>query len=104
MLWPPWFQNDSIQKAVQLSETRLPALALLELASAVSLTSADAGVSRLAAHNLRVIAIAERRPDVPSSAKGDDERVKRFTIYDQIGDPKTIITGSCSPMWLCTCV
>ncbi|THH13571.1 hypothetical protein EW146_g6666 [Bondarzewia mesenterica] len=85
--------DNTIQRAMQLSEDRLPALVLLELASAVSLTSADPGVSRLAAHNLRVVAIAERRPEAPNSGSSDEERAKRFTIYDQIGDPKTVVIG-----------
>jgi neurofibromin 1 len=79
---------------MQLSEDRVPAFALLELASAVSLTSADTGVSNLAAQTLRLIAIAERQPDVPvNPALTEEERVSRHAVYEKIGAPKTLITG-----------
>ncbi|KAF8270977.1 hypothetical protein EI94DRAFT_1797570 [Lactarius quietus] len=85
---------DSIARLMQLSEDRVPAFALLELASAVSLTSADTGVSNLAAQTLRLIAIAERQPDVPvNPALTEEERVSRHAVYEKIGAPKTLITG-----------
>ncbi len=81
---------------MQLSKHRVPAFALLELASAVSLTSADTGVSNLAAQTLRLIAIAERQPDVPiNPALTEEERVSRHAVYEKIGAPRTIITGQC---------
>jgi len=81
---------------MQLSEHRVPAFALLELASAVSLTSADIGVSNLAAQTLRLIAIAERQPDVPiNPALSEEERVSRHAVYEKIGAPRTVITGQC---------
>jgi hypothetical protein len=80
---------------MQLSEHRVPAFALLELASAVSLTSADTSVSNLAAQTLRLIAIAERQPDVPiNPALTEEERVSRHAVYEKIGAPRTLITGS----------
>lgn len=85
---------DSVARQMQLSEDRVPAFALLELASAVSLTSADTGVSNLAAQTLRLIAIAERQPDVPvNPALTEEERVSRHAVYEKIGAPKTVITG-----------
>ena len=79
---------------MQLSKHRVPAFALLELASAVSLTSADTGVSNLAAQTLRLIAIAERQPDVPiNEALTEEERVSRHAVYEKIGAPRTVITG-----------
>jgi neurofibromin 1 len=79
---------------MQLSKHRVPAFALLELASAVSLTSADTGVSNLAAQTLRLIAIAERQPDVPiNPALTEEERVSRHAVYEKIGAPRTVITG-----------
>ncbi|KAH9030143.1 hypothetical protein EDB85DRAFT_1456161 [Lactarius pseudohatsudake] len=85
---------DSVSRLMQLSEDRVPAFALLELASAVSLTSADTGVSNLAAQTLRLIAIAERQPDVPvNPALTEEERVSRHAVYEKIGAPKTVITG-----------
>jgi hypothetical protein len=81
---------------MQLSKHRVPAFALLELASAVSLTSADTGVSNLAAQTLRLIAIAERQPDVPiNPALTEEERVSRHAVYEKIGAPRTVITGQC---------
>ncbi|KAI0306901.1 hypothetical protein B0F90DRAFT_1915023 [Multifurca ochricompacta] len=85
---------DSIARLMQLSGHRVPAFALLELASAVSLTSADTGVSNLAAQTLRLIAIAERQPDVPvNPALTEEERVSRHAVYEKIGAPRTVITG-----------
>lgn len=81
---------------MQLSKHRVPAFALLELASAVSLTSADTGVSNLAAQTLRLIAIAERQPDVPiNPALTEEERVSRHAVYEKIGAPRAVITGQC---------
>lgn len=81
-----------------MAESRVPALALMEIASAVCLASADSAVSRLSAHNLRVIALAERMVNVKvHEAWSEEDRVKRFTAYEQIGDPKIIVTGKQSP-------
>ncbi|KAF8506037.1 hypothetical protein F5888DRAFT_1937943 [Russula emetica] len=86
--------SDSVARLMQLSKHRVPAFALLELASAVSLTSADTGVSNLAAQTLRLIAIAERQPDVPiNPALTEEERVSRHAVYEKIGAPRTVITG-----------
>ncbi|KAA1466679.1 hypothetical protein DENSPDRAFT_831556 [Dentipellis sp. KUC8613] len=86
--------NDGMLKYVQTSEERIPALALLELASAISLTSADSGLSRLSAHILRIIALAERHPDAPvNETLNEEEQLRRHNIYQQIGDPKVVITG-----------
>lgn len=88
------YQPDSVARLMQLSKHRVPAFALLELASAVSLTSADTGVSNLAAQTLRLIAIAERQPDVPiNPALTEEERVSRHAVYEKIGAPRTVITG-----------
>ena len=77
-----------------MSPDRVLALALIELASTVSLSSADSGVSRLAAHNMRVIAIAEKRnSDLVNRAFSDEDRKKRFSIYEQLGDPKVPVIG-----------
>ena len=66
----------------------------MELANAVVLTSADTGVSRLAAHSLRAIALTEKRLGIQlNEALSEEDRARRFTIYDQIGDPKAVITG-----------
>lgn len=71
----------------------------MEIASAVCLASADSAVSRLSAHNLRVIALAERMVNVKvHEAWSEEDRVKRFAAYEQIGDPKIIVTGTQCPL------
>ena len=76
----------SYGKEMQSSPDRVPALALLEIAAAVTLTSADAHVSRLAAHTLRLIAIAERQPGAPvNTSIGEVDRGRRYPVYEQIG-------------------
>lgn len=79
---------------LRVDKNRVPALNMLELAAAVSLTSADSQISRLAAHTLRVIAIAERHPNVPVNMNiSEEDRGRRYPIYEQIGDPKVRATG-----------
>ncbi|KAI0040644.1 hypothetical protein FA95DRAFT_1647858 [Auriscalpium vulgare] len=86
--------SDSIVRQLQMAPERVPALALLELACAVSLTSADTAVSRLSALCLRNIAIAERQPGVPFPLTLNEElRISRHAIFEQIGDPKAVLTG-----------
>jgi len=70
------------------------AFTILEIACLVSLTSLDINVSLTAAHCLRLIAEAERFPGVPLNENiSEEDRVKRYPIYDQIGDPKVPVVG-----------
>jgi len=70
------------------------AFAILEIACLVSLTSLNINVSLTAAHCLRLIAEVERFPDVPLNEKmSEEDRTKRYPIYDQIGDPKVPVVG-----------
>ncbi|VDB87040.1 unnamed protein product [Peniophora sp. CBMAI 1063] len=86
--------HDVILAEMQASPERVPALALLEIAAAVSLTSADAHVSRLAPHTLRLIAIAERQPGAPvNTSVGEVDRGRRYPVHEQIGDPRHLWTG-----------
>jgi hypothetical protein len=79
---------------MQCAEERVAAFALCEIACLVSLTSINTTVSLTAAHCLRMIAEAERHPDVPLSiAFNEDERVKRYPVYDQLGDPNVPVVG-----------
>ncbi|TFY83118.1 hypothetical protein EWM64_g893 [Hericium alpestre] len=85
--------NDGMLKYVQTSPDRIPALAILELASLVSLTAADTGLSRISAHNLRVIALAERHPDAPvNDMFNEEDLLRRQNVYQVIGDPKIVLT------------
>jgi neurofibromin 1 len=83
-------------KEIQLSSARIPAFALAEVAFLVSLTSADSGVSQSAAKGLRLLAQMERQPGAPVNPSGNEEdRSKRYPIYEQLGDPKVMIVGEC---------
>ena len=74
---------------------KIPSLALAEIAFLVSVTSADRNVSAMACQGLRLIALAERQRVSPSYAQLDDEeRVKRFPVYEQLGsDQKGAFLG-----------
>lgn len=72
----------------------MTAFTILEIACLVSLASLDINVSLTAAHCLRLIAEAERFPSVPLNENmSEEDRVKRYPIYDQIGDPKVPVVG-----------
>jgi hypothetical protein len=87
-------QASTILDLLQRDPNRVPSLALLEIAAAVSLASADPHVSRLAAHTLRVLAMSERHPSAPpNTLLTEDDRGRRYPIYEQIGDPKIRVTG-----------
>ncbi|KAH9948737.1 hypothetical protein B0H21DRAFT_787622 [Amylocystis lapponica] len=80
--------------AVQLSDARLPAFALAEISFLVSLTSAETNVALTAARCLRMLAQAETMPGAPVTAiLPEEERVKRYPIYEQLGDPHIIAVG-----------
>lgn len=77
-----------------MCEDRVPAFILAEIAFLVTLSSADSNVSLTAAHCLRLLAEAERAPGAPQDTTlTEDERSKRFTIYEQLGDPKVMVVG-----------
>lgn len=72
----------------------MTAFTILEIACLVSLTSLNINVSLTAAHCLRLIAEVERFPGVPLNERmSEEERTKRYPIYDQIGDPKIPVLG-----------
>lgn len=91
------FTRDSVaphMKQIQLTTGRLPSFAIAEIAFLVSLTSADANVTLTAAHCLRLLAQAETSPDVPvTKSMSEEERVKRYPIYEQLGDPRIMVIG-----------
>lgn len=70
---------------------------MTEIAFLISLTSADKGISRIAAEGLRYIAQAERQPNTPvNSGISDEERAKRHSVYEELGDPNVIVFGKTS--------
>ncbi|KAH7887502.1 hypothetical protein F5I97DRAFT_2056906 [Phlebopus sp. FC_14] len=80
--------------SLQLSQDRVSAFAMSEIAFIVSLTSANSDVSQLAAQGLRLIAQAERHPDAPvNPGLTEEEWSKRNPIYEQLGDPSVVIVG-----------
>jgi len=67
---------------------------ILEIACLISSTSLNINVSLTAAHCLRFIGEVERFPEVPvNKSISEEERAKRYPIYDQIGDPKIPVLG-----------
>ncbi|GBE80125.1 hypothetical protein SCP_0213280 [Sparassis crispa] len=79
---------------IQMCTDRVPAFAIAEIAFLVSLTSADSYVTLTAAHCLRLLARAETMPKAPApAAENEEERVKRYTLYEQLGDPSVIAVG-----------
>lgn len=79
-------------RQIQLTERRVPAFILAEIAFLVSLTSSDNGVSFQAAKGLRLISYAERQPGAPTNPLiNDEDRPKRHPIYEQLGDPNVLI-------------
>lgn len=80
-------------RGIQLHSDRVPAFALAEIAFLVSLTSADKGVSQLAAQGLRCIAQAECQGGPVNSGVPEEERSKRHAVYEQLGDPNVVVVG-----------
>ncbi|KAJ3504772.1 hypothetical protein NLJ89_g7765 [Agrocybe chaxingu] len=81
-------------KEVQVDPRRIPAFALAEIAFLVALTSADNGISQLAAKGLRLLAYAERQQSAPVNVTiTDEERSKRNPVYEQLGDPRITVVG-----------
>lgn len=77
-----------------MTPERVAALNVAEVALLVTLISADTTVVEIAAKSLREIAIAERMPNGPINDLISPEiRVKRYTIYDQLGHPKINAVG-----------
>lgn len=70
---------------------------MAEIAFLISLISADKGISHIAAEGLRYIAQAEGQPNAPvNSGISDEERVKRHSVYEELGDPNVIVFGKTS--------
>ncbi|CAA7259350.1 unnamed protein product [Cyclocybe aegerita] len=81
-------------KEVQVDPRRIPAFGLAEIAFLVALTSADNGISQLAAKGLRLLAYAERQQSAPINMTiTDEERSKRNPVYEQLGDPRITVVG-----------
>ncbi|KAL4251095.1 Ras-GAP domain-containing protein [Abortiporus biennis] len=84
---------DHIKEALAVSE-RGPAYSLAEIAFIVSMTSVDRQVSAMACQCLRLLAQAERQRDSPLyHSVSEEERVKRFPVYDQLGGDQKSVLG-----------
>ena len=68
---------------------------LAEIALLVSLPSSDSIVSHTAAKGLRLIAHIESQTDAPSNPTiTEEDKSKRYPVYDRMGDPKVLIVGA----------
>ena len=68
-------------------------MAIAEIAFLVSLTSADTSVSTIAAKALREIALSEGSAPAQKRNPINEERARRFAIYEQLGDPTVVTVG-----------
>ncbi|EKM59988.1 uncharacterized protein PHACADRAFT_115378 [Phanerochaete carnosa HHB-10118-sp] len=85
------FTRLTIEKVrhIQLTPERVPAFAIAEIAFMVTLTSAERQTSWMAAQCLRIIAGAERQKGgAPPHFTTEEEKVKRYPVFEQLGDPK----------------
>ncbi|KAI0089247.1 hypothetical protein BDY19DRAFT_1089227 [Irpex rosettiformis] len=81
-------------RPIQLTPERVGAFAIAEIAFLVSLTSADRTVSATSAQCLRLIAGAERqRGSPPAHLISEEEKARRYPVYEQLGDPKALVLG-----------
>ncbi|PSR92202.1 hypothetical protein PHLCEN_2v4732 [Hermanssonia centrifuga] len=82
------------QTLIQFTPERAPAFAIAEIALLVTLTSADRVVSATASHCLRLIAAAERQKGgAPTHLISDEEKGKRYPVYEQLGNAKALVLG-----------
>ena len=94
--------TDSQEKVrpIQLTPERVGAFAIAEIAFMVSLTSADRTVSATSAQCLRLIAGAERqRGSPPAHLISEEEKARRYPVYEQLGDPKALVLGTYLAVW-----
>ncbi|KAJ3551785.1 hypothetical protein NM688_g4509 [Phlebia brevispora] len=81
-------------KIPQVPDGRSDAFGLAEIAFLVTLTSADRTVSATAAHCLRLIAVIERQKGgAPARLVSEEEKSKRYPVYEQLGNAKALILG-----------
>lgn len=65
--------------------------------SYVALTSADNGISQLAAKGLHLLAHAERQPNAPvNTVISEEDKSKRNPTYEQLGNPRITFVGMLS--------
>lgn len=91
------FTRTTIEKvrAIQLTPERVPAFAIAEIAFMVTLTSAERHASAMAATCLRLIAGAERQKgNPPPHLTSEEEKAKRYPVFEQLGDPKSLVLGA----------
>lgn len=90
------FTRTTMEKVrvIQLTPERVPAFAIAEIAFMVTLTSAERHASAMAATCLRLIAGAERQKgNAPPHLTSEEEKAKRYPVFEQLGDPRSIILG-----------
>ncbi|KAJ3719315.1 hypothetical protein C8R42DRAFT_777357 [Lentinula raphanica] len=81
-------------RSVLSDPSRVPPMILAEIALLVSLPSSDSIVSHTAAKGLRLIAHIESQTDAPSNPTiTEEDKSKRYPVYDRMGDPKVLIVG-----------
>ncbi|KAJ3987640.1 hypothetical protein F5890DRAFT_1563214 [Lentinula detonsa] len=86
--------DDLKLKSVLNDPSRVPPMILAEIALLVSLPSADSIVSHTAAKGLRLLAHIESQVDAPSNPTiTEEDKSKRYPVYDRMGDPKVLIVG-----------
>lgn len=91
------FTWTTIEKVrpIQLTPERVPAFAIAEVAFMVTLTSAERQTSWMASQCLRIIAGAERQQGgAPPHHATEEEKVKRYPVFEQLGDPKAQPLGA----------
>jgi hypothetical protein len=90
-------------RVIQLTPERVAAFAIAEIGFLVTLTSADRTVSATASQCLRLIAGAERqRGSPPGHPITQEEKGKRYAVYESLGDHKALILGKrycCKLFW-----
>ena len=68
----------------------------------MTLTSADRIVSATASTCLRLIAIAERQKgSTPMHLLSEEEKSKRYPVYEQLGAPKALVLGKALSIEIC---
>ncbi|KAF5369620.1 hypothetical protein D9757_010458 [Collybiopsis confluens] len=86
--------DDPILRSIQQDSARVAPMILAEIALLVSLPSADGVVSHTAAKGLRLLAHIENQSDAPPNPTiSEEDKSKRYPVYDRLGDPKVMVVG-----------
>ncbi|KAF9067659.1 hypothetical protein BDP27DRAFT_1225535 [Rhodocollybia butyracea] len=86
--------DDLVLRAAQRDPAHVPPMIIAEIALLASLPSADLVVSHTAAKGLRLLVHIERQVDAPNNPTiSEEDKSKRYPVYDRLGDPKVLIIG-----------